>query len=527
MDFSSACGVLGLSDDINQLTLDNIKKAYRKMARKHHPDKQRHLPPEEANATFQGIAQAYEIVLRRLENRDSSSRDETSRGGDDDSDDDEGDEIFHSELVQIHGGRALSDIFREEMEKWKLEYSRLIPRTKGSAPTWKIFENMVRESWRSLSAERYESPSSLKLPKFGLSSPPPLKCSECGEYFARKIQLESHIQTKHDPLETFLKQRISINSPVGLSKLLSRSFPYGWGQELLTPESFLKVNASDELLRLLDALHKWNKTSSSVIQDNSTNMNQIITLVQEVTQVIITSDKLKLLQFDSQAPMPSSPPNWKRWYDQSKRESIQQRWGTTSEDLHSSLPVVLEKCLENTPSNRELPFDLPTISVCPKLTWSKWSYSPCRICRALFHSPYHCCGCAFPICSSCSDFSQPYLSRGYVEPVRLCRSCINNASRSEAAAWLINLYGSRHASVFEGVNIIDSIFKDVITPNEWRNISEIAVDPAVRFLAGVKGKTPLNSQDQWNLIHTIEINQGWKILSYIFEITSSSIKDCQ
>lgn len=61
----AAFGVLGISEDS---TADQIKKAYRKLAIKHHPDKVVHLGEEmqvAAKEKFQIIAEAYELIKEK------------------------------------------------------------------------------------------------------------------------------------------------------------------------------------------------------------------------------------------------------------------------------------------------------------------------------------------------------------------------------------------------------------------------------------------------------------------------------
>jgi DnaJ-class molecular chaperone len=51
--------ILGVS---HSATNDEIKKAYRRLALRYHPDKNRDNPPEEATQKFRQISEAYEIL---------------------------------------------------------------------------------------------------------------------------------------------------------------------------------------------------------------------------------------------------------------------------------------------------------------------------------------------------------------------------------------------------------------------------------------------------------------------------------
>ena len=79
MRVDEAAAALGVDRDISA---DDLKSVYRRLAIKWHPDKCKDVPREEATAKFQTISRAYKCLEAYIETGEGADSEEESDGGD-------------------------------------------------------------------------------------------------------------------------------------------------------------------------------------------------------------------------------------------------------------------------------------------------------------------------------------------------------------------------------------------------------------------------------------------------------------
>jgi hypothetical protein len=117
MNYKTACDNLGLNNDVNEITLELLKKQYKLKALQYHPDKNK---SENASEKFQEINNSYQFLLKQFEfSQPYNSEDDVD---DDDFDDDIGSRngykwVLYSFLKNIIINRDKKGIFYTIIQK--------------------------------------------------------------------------------------------------------------------------------------------------------------------------------------------------------------------------------------------------------------------------------------------------------------------------------------------------------------------------------------------------------------------------
>lgn len=116
MKLDEACVWLGLPPR-GTFTIEAVKKAYKKAAIKHHPDK--NIGDEGATERFQNVGQAYKVIITHVKRNAASSGGAAAECSDDESADEEEDERYSYEsLFRQHFSQAdFEEAFQEIIDQ--------------------------------------------------------------------------------------------------------------------------------------------------------------------------------------------------------------------------------------------------------------------------------------------------------------------------------------------------------------------------------------------------------------------------
>eukprot|EP00961_Rhodomonas_salina_P077769 1043422-Rhodomonas_salina.1 len=399
-----ACMLLELDKDTSKLTLPTLKEAYKRAAKKTHPDSNVHVDHDASTAAFQAVGQAYELLYNRLQGSFTD------------------DPIFFG--VEITGGKALSDEMREEMKKWEEQFhAETSPEL--TADLQQILGSI--DGWHLAVEQHYRSDT----PSFGPRSA--LNCDKCGKTFEKANELQAHDESVHDPLNKFLEQAGALLQNMEPQDVVGRPLPYGWAGKAKDPTELLNETMTPQLEELFGCLATWDRIEEPAqATDTSKGVENLVAAVRRAQEELRHCASLQVVTEE----VPSNFEAWYSWYkstfDQLRLNCCSER-SNDSEQFSSVLPVH-EDSLKNTPSGASLPLPIPVVQVRsrPRQT-NAWF---CKKCWSLFPT-IQCRICAESLCGRHAFvYEGPQLR---FEPDYVCLNCLDDMVREVIEGWMGNL----------------------------------------------------------------------------------------
>lgn len=533
MKFEEACVSLGLPSKIAaEITVAQVRRAYKIAALKYYPDRNKHKDKDVANAEFQAIAEAYGIVMSRLVSDSSESGNSTnnndSNQSDSDDDDDDVSDADINRFVKLPGEKSLSDKIKEQMKQWRENFNSGATMVPAS-----LLQKNIQETWDKLVDDQFgssrEAMIQKRLPQFGLRSTPFI-CSHCWLVFLNEQDFAVHRKQDHQPLDVFIAER---KRSENIEELVTSAHPLGWGKEVTIPSSLVSSNIAS----LLKALSRWDtcETTASKKPHSTTNPLQTHSTgsatAVSVKDIIASADKAAA---DAEAAVHDYRNSscvscvidgaalnaWRKWYRDTRSGMVDTEVPAGGQPLSCSLIPNQSKSTLG-----PLPFAVPQVKVYPRPEWSN-NRSACHVCRKTFFfwdSLHHCRGCGAALCFNCSTGVATLPQFGFFKPVKVCNACGDKAKDAEAKPWLTCLAARDCAP--QSVAILKAIFADRITKAMWLQASRDASNAAVKFLCHLNAE----KQQAINTISSCMValcnEQRWDLLAYLLQATATAIDD--